>query len=64
MLFLKDAGGKGLDRIVIQYAHDGLANDRAGIEALLDEMHRAAGNLYPVFQRLMLGIQTWKRGQP
>ena len=63
MLLFQNAGRKRLHRVVIQHRHRRLHDDRAGVQVLIHEMHRAAGDLDAVFERLMLRIQAGKRRQ-
>ena len=50
-------------RIVVQHRHRRLQNNRAGIQILVDKMHRAAADLDAMFQRLMLRVEAGERGQ-
>ena len=40
-----------------------LQDDGAVVEVLVDEVHGASGDLYAVFEGLLLGVESGERGQ-
>ena len=63
MFLFQNARGKRFRRVVIQHRHNGLQDNRPGVEILVHKMHRAAGEIHAVFQRLPLRLEARKRGQ-
>ena len=63
MLFGENSGGESFRRVVVQDRNNRLLDNRAGIQTVIDEVDRATGDFGTMFESLMLGIQTWKRGQ-
>src|SRR3954447_20546407 len=41
-----------LDRVVLEHRHGRLGDDRAGVDTVIDDEERAAGDLHAVLQRL------------
>ncbi len=56
MLLLQDACSKSFHRIVIAHRDCTLHDDRPGIEILVDEVHRATGDLHSMRQGLCLRV--------
>src|SRR6185369_17776410 len=61
MLLDQNARRERLDRIVLEYRHSGLKDDRTGVELLHDEMHRGTRHADAVVQSLALGVESAKR---
>ena len=65
MLRGMDSLMQGFRRVIIQHGHGLLADDGAGINPGIHEMHGAPGYLYPVIERLLPGFQPgegWQQG--
>ena len=58
MLGGMDALMERFRRVIIQHRHRLLADDWPPIHAGIHKMNRAAGDLYPVIQRLLPGLQA------
>jgi len=63
MLFFQDARGERLRRIVIEHGHDGLQDNRPGVDILIHKVYRATGISHAVFQSLALCLEPRKRRQ-
>ena len=61
-LFLNPLGESGVV-IPIKNGNGGLGQNRPGIQFLGDDVHRAAGDLYPGLQGLPDGIHATEAGQ-
>ena len=58
MLLGEDARGKRFVRVVIAHGHDGLRQDRPGVQIFVHQMHGAAAELHAVFERLPLRLEA------
>ena len=63
VLFAQDVLGEGGFGVIVGDGDDGLQNDGAGVKIFVDEMNRAAGKFYAVFEGLALGFEAGKRRQ-
>src|SRR6059058_1427928 len=63
MLFFQDSFRERSFRVVVFHRNDGLHDDGARVEVFVHEMHGAAGEFHPVFQRLALRFEARKRRQ-
>ena len=63
MLLYEDTVGKGILIVIIHDPDTALEDDGAAIKTLVDKVHGAAGNFYPVQERLPLGVEAGKTGQ-
>src|SRR6185437_3711985 len=63
VLFGEDASGERIHGIVVANWNGGLQDDRAGVQIFIHEMHRAACELYAVFEGLPLSFEPGKSGQ-
>ncbi len=63
VLLLQDPCRQRLCSIVVDHRHCLLQNDHAVVDGLVDKVHRATGDLRPIFERLMLRIEPRKRRQ-
>src|SRR5579885_3122094 len=66
MLLLQNAGAQILNCIILKHRYGRLSNDRASIKLFRHQMHRAAGDLDTIRQRIGLGTRrhtTGKGGQ-
>jgi len=63
VLFSEDARGEGLFRVVLPDGDRALFDDGAGVEALVDQMDRAAGDFGTVVEGLPLGVEAWEGGK-
>ncbi len=63
VLFYENARGEALSGVCVRHLDGALQDDGAVIELLVDEVHRAAGELGAVRQRLRLGVEPWKGWQ-
>ena len=58
MLLGQDARGKRFVRVVVAHGHDGLRQNRPGIEIFIHQVHGAAAELHAVFERLPLRLKA------
>src|SRR5882762_117191 len=63
VLLGKDARGKGCVRVVVAHGHDGLCQDRPGVEIFIHQVNGASAEFYAVFERLPLRLEAGKRWQ-
>src|SRR5258708_36479283 len=63
VLLTKHARGERFRRVALAYRHFGLDHDRAVVELLGDEMHRAAVGLQPRGKSARVRFQAGERGQ-
>ena len=63
VLLYEDTVGKGILIVIIHDPDTALEDDGAAIKTLVDKVHGAAGNFYPVQERLPLGVEAGKTGQ-
>ncbi len=63
VLFGQNTRRQGLRRIAILHGNHGLPHDRAGVETRIHEVHRAAGVLHAIIERLLLNVKSGKRGK-
>ena len=63
MLDLEDAGGHAVDVVLGRDRDRSLEDDRAVVDALIDEMNGRAGDPHAVLDRLTLRVQPFERGQ-
>src|SRR6267154_1753299 len=61
MLLFENRFGEGGFRIFVEYGNSGLHDDRAGVEILVNEVDRAAGEFYAIFEGLALRFQARER---
>src|SRR4051812_40799753 len=56
-----NAGVQGVWGVVVENGHDGLGDDGAAVDALIDEMDGAAGDFNAVIKGLSPGLEAGKR---
>ena len=56
MLFFQDPGGELIRIVFIQNGNDGLQNNGASIQCLVDKMHRTTAEPDAMVQRLLLNV--------
>ena len=52
---------QGVFRVFVENRYGGLDQNRSRVEMFIDEMHRTAGKLDTVLERLMLRFEARKR---
>ena len=63
MFLSQDPRRERLHGVGVQHRNRRLQNDRTRVQFFVHEMHRAAGDLDAVFERLMLRVETRKGRQ-
>ena len=63
MLLLEDAGRQGLVGIVVVYRDGLLQDDDAVVDGFVDEVDGAAGDLGPIVEGLVLGVEAGEGGK-
>src|SRR5260370_34711483 len=63
VFFLQNSRAERDLSIAIFDGHNSLQHNRSGIEMFVDEMQRASGEFYPIFQSLPLRFESRERWQ-
>ncbi len=63
VLFDEDADGEGAGVVRLQNRDGALEDDGSVVQVLIDEMDRAAGDLYAVVEGLLLRVEAGECGQ-
>ncbi len=63
MFLLQNSRRKCIPRIFVEYRDSALQHDHSMVHNLVDKVHRTSGYLGSILERLVLRVQSGKRGQ-
>lgn len=63
MFLDQNSGRESFERVVVEDRDCGLEENWAAVEIFIDEVDGAAGDLYPVCEGLVLGVEAGESGQ-